>query len=59
MSYLKSLRYTRSELEDLLDLPETDYLNEVECSWDNIMQQWVFSCLIEQGAMKELKGGRP
>jgi len=49
MSYRKQIRMTRAELEDDLGLPETDCLNEVEVWWDNILQEWVLDCLIEQG----------
>jgi len=49
MTYRKQVRQTREALEEELDLPEGDVLNDVDVFWDNICQEWVFNYLIEQG----------
>ena len=44
--YRKQSRYTREEWEELLDIPENHYCELIEVWYDNIMQEWVFDCLI-------------
>ena len=44
--YLKTIRYTKREWEDDLDIPETQYCEKVEVWWDKLTLEWVFECLI-------------
>lgn len=50
--YRQQIRYTRQEWEDILDIPEDHYCELIEVFWDNISQEWVFDCLIQENTVE-------
>jgi len=44
----KQIRYTKDEWEENLDIPEEHYCELIEVWYDNILQEWVFDCLINE-----------
>lgn len=46
--YYKQVRFSEEEWEALLDLPDGEYCESIEVSWDG--QEWVFDCLINEEA---------